>query len=129
MKVEVGDPSISWHLLQAHTDEKKVFIVEGGSERIAGITTEEIAFIEIEGKSALRRTQAMRSSELGNRTTTSVVFRSDFQPLSHQDETEEHKISIRYDGPRVVGTKSIVGSQDISIERQISSAVFDYHSL
>ena len=129
MKIEVGDPSISWHSLQAHTDEKKVLIVEGGSERIAGITTEEIAFIDIGRRVALRRTQVLRSSEFGNRTTTSVVFRSDFQPLSHQDETEEYRISIRYDGPRVVGTKSIVGSEDISIERPISSAAFDYHSL
>jgi len=129
MRVKVGDPSISWHGLQADTDEKKILVVEGGSERIAGITTEEIALIEIGGNAVLRRTQAMRSSEFGNRTTISVVFQSDFQPLSHHDETDEYRISIRYDGPRVVGTKSKAGSDDISIERHISSAVFDYHSL
>ena len=125
MKVEVGDPSISCLLLQAHTDEKKVLIVEGGSERIAGITTEEIAFVEIEGKAALRRTQGLRSSEFGNRTTTSVVFRSDFQPLSHQDETEEYKISIQYDGQRVVGTKSKVGQYEKSNNSSIADSVFN----
>ena len=67
-----------------------------------GVTSEEIVLIEIASKPALRRTQMLKSAMLGDRTTKTIIFRETFLPHSHCDITEDHKISITYQGKQIV---------------------------
>ncbi|NIM94532.1 MAG: hypothetical protein GTO18_12595 [Anaerolineales bacterium] len=129
MKLSVGDPSIIWNSIQPQSDEKTVVIIDGTTVREVGYTTEAISVFEFENEVAVRRVQTLSSREIGNRVTTSEILRSNFQPISHLDESDEQKISIRYDGTRVIGKKRVVGGEDTHIERFISSGVFDYHTL
>ncbi|HSA98883.1 MAG TPA: hypothetical protein VLF17_07370 [Candidatus Nitrosotenuis sp.] len=129
MKIQVGDPSVNWFALQPQSDDKEVLLVEGGSVRSVGVTSEEIVLIEIASKPALRRTQMLKSAMLGDRTTKTIIFRETFLPHSHCDITEDHKISITYQSNQVVGEKQLKGERGIPINDEIEFSVFDYHSV
>jgi hypothetical protein len=129
MKIQVGDPSVNWLALQPQSDDKEVRLVEGGSVSSVGVTSEEIGLIEVASKPALRRTQILKSGMLGDRTTKTIVFRETFLPHSHCDITEDHKISITYQGNKVVGEKQLTGEGSIPINAEIEFPVFDYHSV
>lgn len=129
MRVQVADSSIDWHALQPQSDEKSVLLVEEGTSRSVGMTSEEIVLIEIEGKPALRRTQIVSSDSLGDRTAETIVFRETFSPYSHKDRSEAYNISLNYQERKVTGEKQLASGEVIPIEVGFEAPVFDSHSI
>ena len=129
MRIGVGDASINWLALQPQSDSKKVVIAEGGTRRVVGTTSEEIAVTEVEGLPALRRTQTLDSGELGHRRSETIVFRDGFLPHSHRDETEAYVLSIAYRGTTIVGEKRMTSGEVIPIRTEVGSLVFEAHSV
>lgn len=129
MRIAVGDPSINWLALRPQSDSKKVVITEGGTRRVVGTTSEEIALTEVAGLPALRRTQALESGELGDRRSETVVFRDGFLPHSHLDVTERYVLSIAYRGPTIMGEKRMTSGEVTPIRTEVGSLVFEAHSV
>jgi hypothetical protein len=104
-------------------------IIESGTSRVVGTTTEEIALVEAEGLPALRRTQVLESDELGNRRAETIVFRDGFLPHSHLDCAEAWTLSIRYQGTAIVGEKHMATGAVVPIRAEVDFLVFDAHSV
>jgi hypothetical protein len=103
--------------------------IERGSERVVGVTTEEIRVIEVDGRQALQRTQAAESPSLGNRTASAVVLRSTFGPLSHHDQHGEGSTSLHYSGLAISGRRTGTDGKVEPIHVTLDSPVFDAHSV
>ncbi len=129
MKIQVEDPSIDWLALQPQSDEKKVLLVERGTTRSVGMTSEEIVLIEVAGRPALRRSQILKSDTIGDRNAETIVFRETFNPHSHLDKSDDHKISIVYQEGKVIGEKQLASGEVIPIEAKFKTPVFDSHSI
>jgi hypothetical protein len=127
--IGVGDPTIGWDRLCPQADSKKIVWIEGGTERVVGVTNEEIRGIEVDGQPALQRTQAAESSSLGNRTTTTVVLCSTFEPVSHHDERAEGRILLHYSGLAISGRRESTDGKVEPIHVTLDSPVFDAHSV
>jgi hypothetical protein len=106
-----------------------VVIIEGGTPRTVGTTSEKIALVDVAGRPALRRVQTLESSEFGNRRSETTVFRESFLPHTHLDVTEEHTLTILYQGTRITGERRTVDGRVIPIRTDVSSPVFDAHSV
>jgi hypothetical protein len=129
MRIQVGDPRIDWLALQPQSDRKHVVIIEGGVPRAVGTSSEDIALIEVEGLTALRRRQVLESDELGDRESETTVFRDSFLPYRHSDVTQAWKLSVRYRGTEITGEKRMASGKIIPIRTEVESAVFDAHSV
>jgi hypothetical protein len=76
-------------LLEAK-DSKDVFLIENGVEKKIGETTEEIRYIQVDGKLAILREQVLRSKVIGNRRGITIVERDSFKPISYTDYSGEN---------------------------------------
>jgi len=127
--IAVGDPSIEWERFGPQADSKKIVLIEGGVERVVGITTEEIKVVEVNGQPALQRTQAAESGSLGNRVATTVVLRSTFEPISHHDEHAGATISLHYSGLTISGTRESPDGKAEPFHTTLDRPVFDAQSV
>ena len=82
MIITVDDPSIAWGRIVSQADTKKIFLLQDGTERIDGTTSEEIKIVESGDGAALQRTQTLDSAALGNRKCATVMLRTSIS-LNH----------------------------------------------
>jgi hypothetical protein len=129
MRIKIGDPSIKWAAFRPSSDKKQVIVIEDGVSRFIGITTEEIAEIEILGKPALHRIQRLESEEWQNIRSETIVFHESFRPYSHLHISGGDRISITYQGDVVVGEKRSPDTDAVPIAHKLENEVFDYHSV
>jgi hypothetical protein len=106
-----------------------VVVIEGGAPRTTGTASEEIALVEAEGLPALRRTQTVRSEQLGDGKSETVVFRDGFLPYSHRDVTEDYTLSVACRGTRVTGRRKLASGETVMIKTEVAAPVFDAHSV
>lgn len=84
--IRVGDPSIAWQDFRECQDQKDVYFIEKGAERLIGTTTEKVVKFEQDGAVYLKRTQSLLTNEIGNRIVELVVEHDTFRPISLRDE-------------------------------------------
>jgi len=84
--IRVGDPSIPWQEFRECQDQKDVYLIEKGAERLIGTTTEKVVKFEQDGAVYLKRTQSLLTNEIGNRIVELVVEHDTFRPISLRDE-------------------------------------------
>jgi hypothetical protein len=94
-----------------------------------GTASEEIALVEAEGLPALRRTQTVRSEQLGDGKSETVVFRDGFLPYSHRDVTEDYTLSVACRGTGVTGRRKLASGETVMIKTEVAAPVFDAHSV
>lgn len=129
MRIQVGDQSIDWLALPPQSDQKKVVIIEGGTPKLVGTTSEQIRLVETAGRPALRRTQVLESDQLGRRRSETTVLRESFLPYSHLDVTTAYTLIARYQGTTVVGEKRTIDGRVLPIQVDLRSPVFEAHSV
>ncbi|TMU85043.1 hypothetical protein FGG79_14210 [Bacillus sp. BHET2] len=120
------DSCISIEDLCEARDEKEVFLIEEGVERKVGETTEEIQFIEVDGKSAIKRVQTLTSDLLGNRKGVTVVERTSFKPISFTDYINNQ---IRMKAVYRDGEVHVVANDDLKIIKLKSDGCVDTFSI
>jgi hypothetical protein len=125
----VGDPHVDWCQLAPGADRKKMVLIDEGTVRVVGSTSEEITLTDVNGVPALQRTQRAESPSLGSRSTATLVLRSTFEPVSHHDRFGTTTISICCNGLDITGscTDRDLAAQPIRL--RLSAPVFDYHSV
>jgi len=128
MKIEAGNPTIDWTGINPGFNEKKIVLVESGEEKYIGMVYEEIVRIKISGQAGLRRSQVIKSNQLGNRNAATEVFRDTFHPHSHLDITEDYSLTLRYQDDVVVGEKMFSSGEIQKINTDLPANIFDAHA-
>jgi len=129
MRIEPGHQNIHWSRINSTFNEKKVFLVESGEKKYIGMTYEEIVIIELSGQEGVRRSQVIKSPQIGNRNAATEIIRDTFQPHRHVDSTDEYRLDIVYQRGKVTGEKIYTSGEIKKINREIPSNIFDSHSV
>lgn len=129
MRIEVGNPTIHWSGMEPAFDEKKIFLVEAGEREYIGMVYEEIVSIEVSGKAGLRRTQVIKSNEIGHRQAATEVFRDTFRPHRHIDITDEYRLKVVYQRGNVKGEMKYINGEVKHINQDLSPNIFDAHAI
>lgn len=124
MLLRVGHPSIPWQSLHETLNIMSVLVVEDGKERHIGEMRETIEHFTQDWRRVIRRTQELRSEEIGDRKTVSEVVANSFVPISHHDQTADEELLVTYKGKTVTVEDST--GKDIVM---LHDVVFDSHSV
>ena len=129
MRIEVGNPTINWSGMKPAFDEKQIFLVEAGEREYIGMAYEEIVSIDISRQAGLRRSQVIKSNEIGHRQAATEVFRDTFQPHRHIDITDEYRLNVVYQRGNVKGEMKCINGEIKNINQVLSPHIFDAHSI
>jgi hypothetical protein len=94
--------SINGDEIYESEDEKAVFIIDNGTEKMVGSTAEMIRIIFIDDRKCIERTQIMSSKSLGNRKSITLLEKPSLRPISFSDYSEEiQTLKAKYENDRV----------------------------
>jgi len=133
-EVRVGDGRVEWHSLPAGSDEKRVYLEQGGQRRDIGRTTEEITIDRTGEAPVLTRVQRLESPELGAISVRLRLHAETFEPIELDavlpDATAGTRtIGLRYDGRRVAASASGPAGDTVRTTVQLAQPAFDAYSI
>lgn len=125
----VGELLITPGDLRLGHERKRVFLIEGGTTRTVG-TTSEVLSIEMErGVPSLRRVQTLDSRELGMLRVEVLMSPSTLAPLRSQSAGLLGASALAYHEGEVRGSIADVGGSATAVAHPLDRPVFDAYAV